>query len=129
MVKALPLFALSGVFLFPGGSDQTTLSVFEPRYRIMIQNHLKSGEPFGVVAPPPNPLPNVARKGDGGDGGDGGGGGGGGGGSKSERGGGDVGGGGAVGTTARVVKVLSMEEDGRCAVVVEGLRRFQVIRK
>ena len=69
-MKALPLFALSGVFLFPGGSDQTTLSVFEPRYRIMIQNHLKSGEPFGVVAPPPNPLPNVARKGDGGDGGD-----------------------------------------------------------
>jgi Lon protease-like protein len=45
-VNALPLFPLN-VVLFPGQS--LPLHIFEPRYRVMIQQCMENNEPFGIV--------------------------------------------------------------------------------
>ena len=50
-MSSLPLFCLRDTFLFP--RDSMPFNVFEPRYRLMLRQHLETGKPFGIVAPAP----------------------------------------------------------------------------
>lgn len=89
----LPLFPLNTV-LFPG--MPITLHIFEPRYRLMIQQCIQAGQPFGVVlikkgvevsGPLAEPYP--------------------------------------IGCTAQITQV-ERKEDGRMNIVAVGIERFQI---
>jgi Lon protease-like protein len=89
----LPLFPLNTV-LFPG--TPISLHIFEPRYKLMIEQCLQSGEPFGVVliregaealGPLAEPYP--------------------------------------IGTTAQIAHVERLD-DGRMNIVAIGVERFEI---
>jgi Lon protease-like protein len=89
----LPLFPLNTV-LFPG--TPISLHIFEPRYKLMIEQCLQTGEPFGVVliregeeafGPPADPHP--------------------------------------IGTTAQIAQVEKLD-DGRMNIVAIGVERFEI---
>jgi hypothetical protein len=50
-VASLPLFCLPNVYLFP--RDTVAFNIFEPRYRLMVQEYLQSGQTFGIVSTAP----------------------------------------------------------------------------
>lgn len=93
MMYELPLFPLNTV-LFPGAP--ITLHVFEPRYKLMIEQCIQTGQPFGVVliregtevfAPLADPY--------------------------------------SIGTTAQIAHIERLDE-GRMNIVAIGVERFEI---
>ncbi|MBX9633501.1 MAG: LON peptidase substrate-binding domain-containing protein, partial [Magnetospirillum sp.] len=54
--RVLPVFAISGVLLLPGG--RLPLTVFEPRYLALTDDALGAGRLFGLVQPAPDKVPD-----------------------------------------------------------------------
>ena len=55
-MKDIPLFPLNIVAL---PKEKIPLHIFEPRYKRMIKNSIKSGEPFGIVLQDQDGLKNI----------------------------------------------------------------------